>query len=33
MIKKVVKGWNKIAARYGLPKREQDLMSAAFEQF
>jgi serine/threonine-protein kinase HipA len=32
MIKKVIKDWHKIAARYGLSKREQDLMSAAFEQ-
>jgi hypothetical protein len=31
MIKKVVKGWHEIATRYELSKREQDLMSAAFE--
>ncbi len=30
-IKKNIKNWQKIAIKYGLSKREQDLMSAAFE--
>ena len=30
-IKKNLKNWRKIASSYGLSKREQDLMSAAFE--
>lgn len=30
-IKKSIKNWRKIATQYGLSKREQDLMSAAFE--
>lgn len=30
-IKKSIKNWHKIATQYGLSKREQDLMSAAFE--
>jgi serine/threonine-protein kinase HipA len=30
-IKRNIKSWRKIATRYGLSKREQDLMSAAFE--
>jgi len=30
-IKKNIKNWQKIATKYGLSKREQDLMSAAFE--
>ncbi len=30
-IKKNIKNWHKVATKYGLPKREQDLMSAAFE--
>ena len=32
-IKINVKNWQKIATRYNLSKREQDLMSAAFEQY
>ncbi|MCA1758347.1 MAG: HipA domain-containing protein [Bacteroidales bacterium] len=31
-IKRNIKNWRKIATQYGLSKREQDLMSAAFEQ-
>ena len=30
-IKKIITKWQKVATKYGLPKREQDLMSAAFE--
>jgi serine/threonine-protein kinase HipA len=30
-IKKIIKNWQKIASKYGLSKREQDLMAAAFE--
>ena len=30
-IRKNTKNWQKLATKYGLPKREQDLMSAAFE--
>jgi len=30
-VKRNIKSWPKIAAQYGLSKREQDLMSAAFE--
>ncbi len=30
-IKRNIKSWRKIATQYGLSKREQDLMSAAFE--
>jgi serine/threonine-protein kinase HipA len=30
-IQKKIKNWRKIATKYGLSKREQDLMSAAFE--
>ncbi len=30
-VKKIIKNWQKIAIKYGLSKREQDLMSAAFE--
>jgi serine/threonine-protein kinase HipA len=30
-IKNIIKNWRKIATKYGLSKREQDLMSAAFE--
>jgi len=30
-IRKNTKNWQKMATKYGLPKREQDLMSAAFE--
>jgi serine/threonine-protein kinase HipA len=33
MIKERIKDWQKIAIRYGLSKREQDLMSAAFEHY
>ncbi len=31
-IKKNIKNWQRTAAKYGLSKKEQDLMSAAFEQ-
>lgn len=30
-IKKIIKNWQKIATKYCLSKRGQDLMSAAFE--